>query len=124
MNAKSLAENAAAIGACVFEHAGFHAAYERCADNVGGSIGIWAVCAEVSCAFTEAECEFGEGVWEHADWPDMVQSIATLIVVVLYRHGTHERTDWRAMSRMLIANDMRVSIDRKRPTRVSVDISL
>jgi hypothetical protein len=124
MNAKKLAENAAAIGACVFEHVGFRAAYERCADHVGGSIGMWTVCAEVSCAFTEAECEFGEGIWDHADWPDTIQSLATLIVVVLCRNGTHARTDWRAMSRMLIANEVRVSIDAKRPMRIRLDISL
>ena len=124
MNSMKLAENAAGIAACVFEHAGFRQAYERSADRVGGSIGLWRVCAEVGEKFTEAEAEFGEQIWDRRDWPNAIESIATLIVLVLARHGTHEQTDWRSASRFVIANGIRVSVNSETPSRVQIDFTL
>lgn len=55
-------ENVAAITATMHEDKeGYQKMYDNLSSNIGGFVGIWAICAEAGKAFTEEAAQYMEG---------------------------------------------------------------
>ena len=62
METSDYGENVAAISAIIHQNTkAYQEAYDKVADDVGGFVGIWSICAEAAKAFTEEESPYTAG---------------------------------------------------------------
>lgn len=78
-NQTNYGENVAAISAIVHQNPeAYQEAYEKVADDVGGFVGIWSICAEAAKVFTKEESPYTAG--EDFYWIEAVENFADKIL--------------------------------------------